>query len=173
MRMRSAIMASLIIAPLAPAAAAEPERPPILSRVVQCRSITDPTERLACFDREVAAMDAAEASKQLVIMDRQQIRKTRTSLFGLTLPNLGIFGDDKLDEGGASRIETTIKSVRADAYGKFIMELADGARWIQIDSRNLAIDPRAGHKIVIRKASLGSYLANVNGQTAIKVRRIS
>ena len=161
-------------APTAAAQAQQPpaERPAALSRVVQCRSIASTEERLACYDREVAAMDAAEASRELVVMDRQQIRRTRRSLFGLSLPNLGIFGDDNEDEEEASRIESTVASASQNGAGKWVIELADGARWVQSDSRNLSIEPRRGHSVRIRRAAMGSYLANVNGQTAIRVRRL-
>ncbi len=149
-----------------------PSQPPeALNRVVQCRAIAAAEERLACFDREVAAMEAAQASGQLVAMDLQQVRRTRRSLFGLALPDLNIFGDDSDDE--ASSIETTIRSARQGPDGKWVIQLEDGARWAQIDSRDLAIWPRAGHPIRIRRAAMGSYLANVNNQTAIRVRRVN
>src|SRR3712207_4745257 len=34
--------------------------PAPFQRAIQCRSVTDPQERLACYDREVAALAAAE-----------------------------------------------------------------------------------------------------------------
>lgn len=149
------------------------ERPAVLSRVVQCRAIAAEAERLACYDREVATLDQAQASGELLAMDRSQVRRTRRSLFGLTVPNLGIFGDDNEDEEEASRIETTIRSATQNANGKWIIELADGARWLQIDSMNLNIRPRQGQPIRIRRAAMGSYLANVNNQTAIRMRRMN
>ncbi|HEY0011446.1 MAG TPA: hypothetical protein VGB79_01185 [Allosphingosinicella sp.] len=149
------------------------ERPAVLGRVVQCRSIASEAERLACFDREVAALDQAQSSGELLAMDRSQVRRTRRSLFGLTVPNLGIFGDDNEDEEEASRIETTIRSATQNAMGKWVIELADGARWLQIDSMNLNIRPRPGQPIRIRRAAMGSYLANVNNQTAIRMRRMN
>lgn len=148
-------------------------RPEALSRLVDCRTVADTAERLACYDREVAALDAAEARRELVIVDRQQIRKTRNTLFGLSLPSLSIFGDDSPGEEGVSRIESKIKSFSQNSLGKWTFELLDGARWVQIDSRNLSADPRAGQEIKIRKAAMGSYLANVNGQIAIRVRRVN
>jgi hypothetical protein len=147
------------------------EPPESMGRVIQCRAIAGAEERLACFDREVAAMEAARASGQLVAMDRQQVRRTRRSLFGLALPDLNIFGDDSDDE--ASSVETTIRSARQGPDGKWVIQLEDGARWAQVDSRNLAIYPRAGQPIRIRRAAMGSYLANVNNQTAIRVRRLN
>lgn len=148
------------------------ERPEVLSRVLECRAIASTEERLACFDRAVAALDAAQTSGQLVAMDRQQVRRTRRSLFGLGLPGLGIFGDDNEDEEDAQAIESTIRSATQNALGKWVITLADGARWLQTDSRNLNIEPRQGHPVRIRRAAMGSYLANVNGQVAIRVRRI-
>lgn len=166
-----AALSGLATASAAYAAPNRPERPEILTRVVQCRAIADAGERLACFDREVAAMDQAQASGQLVAMDRQQVRRTRRSLFGLTLPNLDLFGDNAGDEE-ASRIETTIRAVTRDPYGKYIFTLEDGALWRQTDSRGLSAPPRPGHAIRIRRAALGSYLANVNDQVAIRIRRV-
>lgn len=172
-RLPLAIAASFGLAAASAAFAApnRPERPEILTRVVQCRAIADAAARLACFDREVAAMDDAQTSGQLVAMDRQQVRRTRRSLFGLGLPDLGIFGDDNEEE--ESRIESTVRSASRDANGKWIIVLADGARWGQIDSRELTLDPRPGQPIRIRRAALGSYLANVNNQVAIRVRRLN
>lgn len=156
---------------------AQPEaqqgRSPALTRLVACRTLATPAEQLACYDREVAAIDAAEANRELVIVDRQQIRNTRRSLFGLSLPDLGIFGDDNEEGDAPSRIESTIRSARRLGHGRWIIELADGARWMQIDTKRLAIDPRRGQAIRIRRAALGSYLANVNDQTAIRVRRVN
>lgn len=149
------------------------EMPPVpeqFNKVVACSSVADPQQRLACFDREVAAMNEAQKKGDFVAMDRQQVRKTRRSLFGLALPDLGVFGDDSDD--AASAIETTLKSVRETPDGKWIFELAEGGRWIQLDSREFIIDPAPGHPIRIRRAAMGSYLANVNKQIAVRVRRI-
>lgn len=172
MRLRLTIALSLLAAAAAPAAAQEAarERPEALTRVLDCRSIADPGQRLACFDASVAAMAQAEAAEELVVVDRQQLRQTRRSLFGLTLPSLAIFGDDGTEEE-SQRIETTIRQVGADPYGKYILVLEDGAVWRQTDSRELPIEPRVGHPIQIRRAAMGSFLANINKQTAIRVKR--
>jgi hypothetical protein len=108
-------------------------------------------------------------------MDRQQVRKTRRSLFGLALPDLGVFGDSD-NRDGDSAIETTIRSVRQGPDGKWLFDLAEGGRWVQLDSREFIVDPAAGQPIRIRRAAMGSYLANVNKQVnpniAIRVRRV-
>lgn len=150
---------------------AQAQRPAALNRLTDCRAITDSAERLACFDREVAAIDAAEARKDLIVVDREQVKKARRSLFGLPLPNLGVFGDDSSDQANAT-IEASIKRAWQAPDGKWRFELEDGARWAQIDSRNLSSDAKSGQPIKIRRAALGSYLANVNNQVAVRVRRI-
>lgn len=147
-------------------------RSQVLTRVVDCRKVADSQERLACYDREVAAMETAAARKDVVVVDREQLRKTRRSLFGLTLPNLSVFGDDSKDEQGVTQIDSTIRRVSQTPYGKWVFTLEDGAQWEQTDSRNLPITPKVGHNIKIRKAALGSYLANVKDQVAIRVKRM-
>lgn len=172
MRLIFCLPAALALA-AAPAFAQAPpvERPEVFTRLVDCRSLAAPEERLACYDREVAALDAAEASNELVVLDRQQMRRTRRTLFGLTLPDLGLFSDEN-EEEGSSAIETTIRGAAQNGLGKWIITLEDGARWIQIDSRELAREPRSGQPIRIRRAAMGSYLANVNNQIAIRMRRV-
>ena len=147
-------------------------RPQALTRVLDCRTIQSAGERLACFDREVAALQAAEASRELVVVDRQQIRRTRRSLFGLTLPSLGLFGDDNDDPEVVNEITGTVRTVSQNAYRRYTFTLEDGQRWAQIDGTDLGIEPRAGDPIRIRRAAMGSYLANVRGQTAMRVRRV-
>jgi hypothetical protein len=134
---------------------ANQQRPEALTRVLGCRALQSAEERLACYDREVAAFENAEATNQLVVMDRQQVRRTRRTLFGLTLPDLGVFGDNNDDpEEVVAELQTTIRSAAQNANSKWVLILEDGARWVQIDTRNLGRDPRAGMPIRIRRAAM-------------------
>lgn len=177
MRAIPLLFAASVAATAMPAAAQQTvavpasERPAALTRLIDCRSVQGEAERLACYDREVAAFQTAEQNNELVVMDRQQVRRTRRTLFGLTLPDLNIFGDDNPDQDGVSVLETTLRAASEDPNGKWILVLEDGARWRQIDSRTLPREPRGGHPIRIRRAAMGSYLANIDGQIAIRVRR--
>lgn len=155
----------------APARQAQPAPAPF-QKLVDCRGIADGAARLSCFDREAALLDEAQESGQLIVMDRQQVRKTKRSLFGLALPDLGVFGDGGGDEG-SSEIQTTIRTARQDARGRWTFEFAEGGRWTQLDSRQFIVDPAPGQSVRIRRAALGSYLANVNGQIAVRVQRIN
>ncbi|WP_133364796.1 hypothetical protein [Qipengyuania sediminis] len=149
--------------------------PSSVTRVFDCRALSGSAERLACFDREVAALEMAARARDVAIYDREQVRKTRRTLFGIALPDLNIFGGDEEDGEEAaelSRIESTIRSLRQDADGRYIVTLADGARWAQIDRKELSAYPRVGQTIRIRRAAMGSYLANIGSNTAIRVRRV-
>jgi hypothetical protein len=154
--------------------AAEPaQRVDLFEKLLSCRNVTDPALRLACFDEKAAAMDMAVGKKEIVVVDRTQIRTARRSLFGLTLPNLDIFGGgdaDRREGEGFSEIESTIAQAYVQGY-RWNVVLEDGARWVQVDNRSPARDPRPGQKIRIRRAALGSFLANIDGQTAIRMRR--
>jgi hypothetical protein len=168
----ASVAAALLVSPAVAQRVGDKGRSQVLSKVVDCRKLSDSQERLACYDREVGAMEAAEARQDLVVVDREQLRKTRRTLFGLTLPNLSVFGDDNEDGEGVDRIDTSIKRLAQTPYGKWIFTLEDGAQWEQIDSRDLPITPKAGQNIRIRRAAMGSYLANVKDQVAIRVRRM-
>ncbi len=140
-----------------------PERPQVLNDLTACRAIAAEAERLACYDRQVAALEAAEASRAIAVVDRQQIRRTRRSLFGLTLPDLGIFGgdDDEGEDGAAvNEINTTIRSVGSGADGRMVYGLEDNSVWVQTEGR-IGRQPRAGEAIRIRRGPLGSFIANV------------
>jgi hypothetical protein len=170
----AAFIALAALAGAAPAEQARESRPDLFKKLIDCRAITESAARLACFDERVAALDAAEAKQDVVVVDRGQIRKARRSLFGLTLPRLGIFGggkEEEAEEEGFSQIDSTIQSARRNREGKWVLILEDGARWVQVDNRSLLPDPAAGQPIRIRRAALGSSLANVGKQTAIRMRR--
>jgi hypothetical protein len=162
----------LIATPTAVIAAPAPPKPAGFQKMIDCRAIAEPGARLACFDREVAAVANAEARQDLVVIDRAKVRTARKTLFGLSVPDLGIFGGGD-DEEGVNRIEGELAAVGRNADGRWTFRLADGARWIQADSRELGVDPAPGQKIAIRKAAMGSFLANVNKQIAIRVRRVN
>jgi hypothetical protein len=168
---------ALSFAAAAPAAAAA-TRPELLVKLVECRAITDSTQRLACYDAQVAALDAAEKKRDVVVIDRAQVRETRKSLFGFTLPNLGIFGSrsDKDDKEIAAeditQIESTVASARGSQNGNWSIVLTDGAGTWDATS-GVSVPPRPGDKVIIRKATFGSYLGSVGYNHGVRFRRVN
>lgn len=149
---------------------AKERRPELLAKLVECGTIAESAARLACYDRQVKELDVAEKDQKLVIADQEQIRRTRRSLFGLTLPSLAVFGGGD-DEKDNDVLESTISQAFQNRNGRWTIILEDGARWVQDDDRRLGNDAKAGQPIKIRRAAMGSFLANINGQIALRMRR--
>ncbi|HVU31572.1 MAG TPA: hypothetical protein VHE36_14340, partial [Sphingomicrobium sp.] len=92
--------------------------PPQVQRLMDCRSITAADQRLACYDREVAAMNQAIASKDLVLIDKEKARAAGRSLFGFSIPNFGgLFGTN----GEVNQIDGTIKSIAHNQDGGWVI----------------------------------------------------
>lgn len=147
-------------------------RPPIFEELVNCRTIADPTERLACYDTKVAAMDEAEKKDELVLADKASMKEARRGLFGFSIPKLKIFGNEGKEEEKFELV-AKIDSAYQASPGKWTIMLDDGARWVQIDSQVMRKNPGRGMEIKIREAAMGSYFANIDGQRAIRMRRVN
>ena len=167
---------ALFLALALPAAAkdkAPPPAPQAYKDLVACKAIADPAARLACFDAQVGKLEQATAAGEVVVTDRAAVRETRKGLFGFKLPSLGLFGggdDDDKDE--IKEILGSVASARTFGYGTWRITLEDGSVWEQTDGEKLVFDPRKGDKVRIYKAALGTYRMNVDGQRAIRVRRV-
>jgi hypothetical protein len=155
-----------------PTAAATAERAAAFKKLSDCRGIQDDAARLACYDEAAAGIESAERSGDLVVMDRGQVRDAKRSLFGFDTSALNIFdrGDNE------HRVEVNNVSLTVDrAYrgegGHWVMVMTDGQVWRQVDSNGPYNPPHRGSTAEIRKAALGSYFLNVDGQTAIRARR--
>lgn len=149
--------------------------PEAYQRLIDCRAVADAAARLACYDQQVATIATQTAAGELVVTDRASMREARRGLFGFSLPNIGkLFGgggdEDKAEE--IKEIDTTIASARNLGYNGWRVTLADGSVWEQSDTTRLVFDPRAGNPIKIKQAAMGTYKANIDGQPAVRVRRV-
>ncbi|MGZ3376835.1 MAG: hypothetical protein ACXU8S_09575 [Phenylobacterium sp.] len=167
--------ATLLIAALAaaPALAADPPAPARaaqLQQLLDCRKLTDPTQRLACFDQAAGVLDQAEAKGDVVVVDREQARKVRRQAFGFTLPSMSLFSRGEKPEEITSA-DGVIASAHKLNTGKWEFTLEDGARWVQVDLADIPLDPKPGQKVKIRAATMGSYMATINNQREVKVHR--
>jgi hypothetical protein len=147
-----------------------PPPPPQVNALLQCRGIADGAERLACYDKTAASIGDAFAKQELVVFDKESVQKTKRGLFGFSIPNLGIFGDE---EGEINQIEGTIAGYGHNPDGGYIFRLADGSRWSQMDGKPIAIPPQNGDKVVVKRGALGSYILSLAKQPGVKVKRIN
>ena len=145
-------------------------RPELFEALVRCRAIADDAARLRCFDEAAANLQAAQERRDLVVVDRQQVRENRRRLFGLPLPNLGgVFGGD--DEDDVDSIESTVASASQIDYGRWVVRLEDGSTWVQTDNEIIAGRPRPGQPVRVNRAAMGTYMMRVNNQPGVRVRR--
>jgi len=167
---KAAIVTVMLLA--APVVQARDEAKPrarLLQQALDCAAIKADAERLVCYDRTVAALGKGEETQEIVVTDREQMREARRSLFGLRLPSLGIFGGKDGDD--LDKIETTISSVSRSYDGSLILSVADGARWVQTDSRAVVGNIRTGDKVTISRGTMGVYFATLAGRPSFKVQR--
>ncbi len=151
-----------------PLAAAPP--PKIFTDVIQCRTITDNAERLACFDRSVGTLATAQANKEVYVADKEAMREARRGLFGLNLPNMRIFADDDMEKD-VSSIESTIAAFNESQKG-YVFTLKDGARWRQTDGAYMD-RPKVGAPIRIKRAALGSFFGSISGRPGFRIERVN
>lgn len=176
-----AVLMAVCIPFMAPAHAAEvaqrpatPATPPPsqVRDLIGCRNVSEPTARLACYDSHAGALANAIESRDVVVVDREQVRNTRRSLFGFSLPNFNLFGHSNGDdpEEEIREITGTVASAQRVNYA-WVVTLADGSRWRQTDDTVLALSPRAGMPARVERAALGSYRMILARMPGMKVRR--
>lgn len=164
-----AVLGMVVAVPASAQAIPKTATPKLFEDVVNCRAIQDSAQRLACYDRGVAALDTAQKSNELYVADKAAMSEARRGLFGFGLPKLKIFGDEDL--GDLNELETTIAGVSSGQRG-YVFTLPDGARWMQTDKRYMD-KPKVGAKIRIKKAALGSYMASIEKKPGFRVERIN
>jgi hypothetical protein len=167
----AAALGSLVAAGTAQAAKpVQTGTPAPVQRLMACRAIASAQDRLACFDRETAAMDQAIASRDLVFVDKERARAAGRALFGFSIPNFGgLFGGG---EDEVKQIDGTVTKFGHNEFGGWVFYLADGSIWSQTDDWPLGLPPRAGDKVTITRGIMGSFRLRLNRQPEIKVKRI-
>ncbi|WP_309646206.1 hypothetical protein [Phenylobacterium sp.] len=139
--------------------------------LLDCKSKTDSAERLACYDTVVGALAGAEQKGDIVVVDRDQAKAVRRQAFGFNLPSLSMFEKTEKPEE-VDNLASVAKRAYRGGDGKWVFELEDGAVWAQTDNEPLGRQPKEGSKIEIRRAAMGSYFLNSDGQRAVRARRV-
>src|SRR6476469_1800365 len=146
---------------------------PLVTAIDRCRQMTDPTQRLACYDSAANALVSAANSGAVAVVDQNEIRKARHSLFGFTLPKIPFFSGDTTADEVQRQLDSTITSVQALNNGYYRFVIADNnATWETMDSSVSFDPPRKGQKITIIRGPLGSYFLRINGRVGVRGRRV-
>ena len=179
MRRAPPLLAAPLLALLtlaAPAASApvklEAKRAAVLDALASCRKETADAQRLACFDKAVAALDEAEAKGQVVVVDREQVAQVKRQAFGFSLPALSFFSARGAPEEKMDRVSYTLDHAGRAGNGAWVLTTTEGPVWVQTDvTETLTGDPHKGSTLAVRHAALSSYFCNVDGQRAIRCNR--
>ncbi len=167
-----ALMAAPTMAPAAKSGAKPLTNPAVVDSLLDCRKLVGDAERLACYDKAVAAVAQATASGDLVAIDREQRRKARRQAFGFALPSLAFLErGEKVEE--ANHVTATAVDVGRNPLGEWVITLDDGAVWRQIEPVELGRRPHKGSKVVISKGLLGAFFMTIDGEGAGKAKRES
>ena len=171
MRNSMLLLAALALVADGSAAAARPVQagtPAQVQRLMACRAITAADQRLACYDREAAAMSQAITNKDLFMVDKEKARAASRSLFGFSIPNFGgLFGNN--DQ--IAQIDGTITRTGRNADGGWVITINDGSVWSQTDDWP-GFEARNGQKVIIKRGTLGSFWLSSPGKNGIKVKRV-
>lgn len=144
--------------------------PTSVQQLLNCRSISDAGQRLACFDRQAAVMDQGIAKREIVVIDKARATAAKKSLFGFSIPNFGgLFGGGDDD---VKQIDSTIAAVGHNADGGWTLKLADGSTWTQVDDAQLGLTPARGDKVIIKRGNLGSFWLDFARSPGFKAKRI-
>lgn len=192
--MRAILWAATLTLAAGSAGQAAAQDAPAIKALSDCGTIADVRQKAACYDTAVASLNSAIKSGEIVVVQRKEAQAAQRGAFGFNLPGLSIFDrlggkdDDKADKkaakaqpdadgtvrdetGGLQAIIATAKRTTRDGFGKWVIELEDGAVWRQTDSETLSPAPRAGSKVEIKRASFGSFLMKIDGLPAVRAKR--
>lgn len=150
-----------------PAPADAPPPAPVKA-LLACQPITDPAQRLACYDNAAGAFAKAYEKHEVMVVDRAEAKAAKRSLFGFSVPHVKLFGGN--DDVEIKAIDTTLAEVRSRADGSQVIVLEDGSRWLQTDGPE--VSARRGVKVQIVTAAFGSFFATIDGQPGHRVMRL-
>ncbi len=155
----------------APAAIAEKSspRPMVVAKLIECQSVAEPAGRLACYDTQVKALETAESRKELVVIDQQQVRRVRQSLFGFAIPRFNLGGVKVDDSQDITHLESSVSAVRKVGYGWAMVLANDGGTWETSDP--LLKPPAIGNKVEIKKGFMGGFLGSIGNNNVVRMRR--
>jgi len=166
-----AALASFALGGAANAASDEGGRAGALQALIDCRATAGDSARLACYDAAAAGLEAAEASGEVIVLDRAQADQARREAFGFAIPTFDLFNRGERPEKMDRASFTVVSASQAGFDGPWIIEVDSGAVWRQIDQERVSRRPKPGMGVEIRSAAMGSYFMNIDGQRAIRVTR--
>jgi len=152
-------------------ASAQPSDGALLGNLRACARIEDPGARLACYDGNFppGASPAAAGTG-----GGARVAAGGAGSFGAeSIKSPDRFESSAQRDRGADEIRPRVLDARQREPGIYLVTIEDGAQWLFSEPvpRNFR-PPRKGALVEIKRASLGSFLMVVDGQSAVRVRRV-
>ena len=145
-----------------------------------CVSIDDDRARLACYDEAYGRTESTRASAPAAAVGAPAAAMAAATA-GPPAPspeqsrqNFGLSAEKVLGpQGGPTEIEAKVTAVQAnEVTGRAVVTLDNGQVWQQLEATKATKRPRPGDQVVIREASLGSYLMVTPERGSARVRRV-
>lgn len=182
---------ALVITAMPVSALAQLAQPPgsALNSIYSCADLADPTARLACFDAAVARLRADEASGALIALDQPRAEAVRREAFGFSVPSLfrlrnpsavtsqgtapAVAPAASIAEAAEEESQTfSIVRVSQRPSGT-VITTESGQVWALTDPRTLEGRANTPFQVRIRRATLGSFIMQVEGRNrGYRVRRV-
>lgn len=162
----------LLIGAMLAGGADKPAPNPLIAALAKCLEIRADAERLACTDAAAAKLVAAERGGELVAVTREEVKKTKRSLFGLSVDENDVFAGREAAADRIERLETTLVAAAPTGVDRWSLVLTEGGRWRTTEPWSYA-NPKPGMAVVIHKGAMGSYVLNAKGSRAVRVMRVN
>lgn len=143
-------------------AAGEADRVPPELR--SCASISRNAERLACFDRAIAALAAGKEGAAVAAT-------TPEASFGLNASVREAPAVKEKDGADLQSVQSTVQGFARAADGSTVIRLENGQSWRQLSGGDTLL--KKGDAVTVTRGALGSFQMNVPSGRTVKVRRIS
>jgi hypothetical protein len=144
---------------------------PLIEALSQCLAVTADAERLACLDAGARRLVDASQRREVVVVDEAELKKTRRSLFGFSLPRIKLFGSEGPDSAEEiDEVAVAIRSAAPIGNGYMSFTLADGARWTTTEPW-MSRGPKGGETLTIKKAAMGGYFVKLSNTRAYRAQR--
>ena len=170
----SVVLATALLATSAIGKDRSPPRvSPLVGAIAACRQISDPMQRLACFDKASGDFIAATETGDVSVVDRAELRQARKSLFGFAMPNLPFFSGDKSANDVSTKLISQVTAVKEMPHEHYVVRLKDGgALWETLETYGAFHAPKPGDAVEINRGPLGSYILRFGKQRGVKGRRV-
>lgn len=143
--------------------------PEALRGLLECRALPAASDRLACFDRELQRLDQAVAAKEVLVVDRAQVKSVRRSVFGFSAADPVPFASRPEDIPDV--FEGTVKTVAPARGGRYRLQVDDTV-WELLEAGAFQPPPKTGEAVVIRRGLLNSYRVSVAGRSGLRAVRL-